>query len=309
MIKRPLNQRVLFIVGPTGSGKSAFAFALAKKVRGEILSADSMQVYKGMNIGTDKPPASMRRSIRHHLLDVVDPTEEFSVYDYRKRVFHLLEEINRRGKLPIVVGGTGLYVKAIVDGISPQPGKDERVREALRSEARTLGTDVLYGRLKREDPLVATRVHPHDEKRIVRALEVLEVSGKKLSEWEKKTQALADLGYSYWIVGIRRNRGDIYRRIDERVDQMFQRGLLKEAQKIYRKPLSLTARQAVGYRELFDHLEGRLSLEKARDLIKQHTRNLAKRQITWFKKDSRIRWLGDTGREALDAAVRMIQEV
>ncbi len=303
------SKKVLFIVGPTGSGKSELALQLARKLRGEIISADSMQVYRGMDIGTDKPSKWLRHRVRHHLLDVVSPSDEFSVYEYRQRVLDVLESVLRRKKFPIVVGGTGLYIKSIVDGISPQPGKNEGVRDKLRSTAQGKGPDFLYGRLKQADPEVASRIHPHDEKRIIRALEVWEISGKKLSDWEKETVPLAELGYQYWMIGIYRRREELYERIDHRVDSMFHKGLVRETRRLSKKSLSLTARQAIGYRELFDCFEGRLSLEEARRLIKQHTRNLAKRQIIWFKKDSRIEWLNSLEDKRLTEIVGKIKHV
>lgn len=300
------KKKVLFVVGPTGSGKSDLSFRLAKRLRGEIISADSMQVYRGMNIGTDKPSRWKRHRLPHHLLDVISPSEEFSVYEYRKRVLDLFEAIHRRKRLPVVAGGTGLYVKGLVDGISPQPGKDEALRQKLRCLAQERGSGFLYERLQKEDPAVATRIHPRDEKRIIRALEVLEISGRKLSDWEKETVSLERMGYRYWMIGIRWRRDELYERIDQRVDQMFRKGLLREARKLWQKALSLTARQAIGYRELFTYFEDRLSLEGAKAQIKQHTRNLAKRQMIWFKRDTRIQWLDSVDEGKLSEIVKMI---
>lgn len=293
--------RVVFIVGPTGAGKSAFAFELAKILRGEIISADSMQIYRGMNIGTDKPSASARRRIRHHLLDIIDPSREFSAYEFRRRALEALEDVIRRRKIPIVAGGTGLYIKALLDGISPQPGKSEEVRKELLKTAASKGLRSLYERLSEVDPPVARRVHPHDEKRIIRALEVYTLSGRRLSEWESETVGLDRLGYEFLIFGLRRDREELYREIDRRVEAMFRRGLLKEARKLYKKKaLSLTARQAIGYGELFEHFEGKRELNEAKALIQRHTRNFAKRQMIWFRRDPRIRWLDRPGREAAE---------
>ncbi len=303
-MKKPEDPKVLFIVGPTGSGKSAFAFKLAKKLRGEIISADSMQVYKGMDIGTDKPSRWIRRQIPHHLLDCIDVSREFSVYEYRERALSAVKRILKKGKLPIVAGGTGLYVKALVDGFSPQPGKNEEVRNRLAAEAREKGLDYLYRKVQEKDPVVAGRVHPHDEKRIIRALEVLEISGKRLSDWEKETVSLA---YRFWMIGIQLERDEIYRRINERVDAMFKKGLVKEARRIFFRQLSLTARQAIGYSELFDYFEGKMSLEEAREKIKQYTRNFAKRQLTWFRRDSRIRWLKNADAAGVREVAAMIK--
>lgn len=301
-----MKKKALFIVGPTGSGKSALAFRIARKLQGEIISADSMQVYRGMDIGTDKPSRWARFRIPHHMLDIVAPSHAFSVYAYRTRAFLLLEKINRKGKIPVVVGGSGLYVKALVDGIAPHPGKDEAVRSQLKDEARVQGLASLYKRLEGVDPEAARRIHPHDEKRILRALEVRQISAKRLSQWEKETVPLGDFGYECSIVGIRVKREKLYETINRRVDLMFKRGLLAEARRLARKKLSVTAQQAIGYKELFVHLQGGCSLKEAKEKIQQHTRNLAKRQMIWFKRDSRIRWLDDRGDETVDAVVSMV---
>lgn len=282
--------KVLFLVGPTGSGKSALALKLARTFRGEIISADSMQVYKGMDIGTDKASRWTRRQIPHHLLDCVNLSHEFSVYEYRRLALRAVELILKKGKVPMVVGGTGLYVKALVDGISPQPGRSDEVRARLAAEAREKGLQMLFERLGQIDPAVAKRVHPNDEKRIVRALEVFELSGKRLSDWEKETVSLEQAGYRFVMAGLTLDRDELYRKIDCRVDGMFRKGLVREARGLFKKKLSITARQAIGYRELFDHFEGRLTLDEAKEQIKQNTRNFAKRQITWFKRETRIRW-------------------
>jgi len=307
---KPLTvPKVLFLVGPTGSGKSALALKLAKTLGGEIISADSMQVYKGMDIGTDKASRQTRRRIPHHLLDCVSLSHEFSVYEYRKLALRAAALILKKGKIPMVVGGTGLYVKALVDGISPQPGKSDEVRERLAAEAAEKGLGILYKRLEQIDPVVARRVHPNDEKRIVRALEVFELSGKRLSDWEKETVSLEQEGYCFVMAGLTLDRDELYRRIDGRVDSMFRKGLVREARGLYKKKLSVTARQAIGYRELFDHFEGRITLEEAKEQIKQNTRNFAKRQITWFKRDSRIRWFDPTDENCAREIAKMAAEL
>jgi tRNA dimethylallyltransferase len=295
------QKKAVFVVGPTGAGKSAFAFELAKIIRGEIISADSMQVYRGMNIGTDKPSASARRRVRHHLLDILDPSAEFSAYEFRRRALEAMDDVIRRGRIPIVAGGTGLYIKALIDGISPQPGKDEDVRKELLRTASSRGLGFLYERLSEVDPPVARRVHPHDEKRIIRALEVYTLSGRPLSEWENETVGLGQLGYEFFLFGVRRGREELYREIDRRVEGMFRKGLVKEASKLYKKKtLSLTARQAIGYAELFEHFAGKRELADAKALIQRHTRNLAKRQMIWFRRDARIRWIDRPGREGAE---------
>lgn len=302
------RKSVLFIVGPTGSGKSELAIEVAKALNGEILSCDSMQVYKGLDIGTDKPSRWVRFRLRHHLIGIVSPKKEFSVFEYRDKFIKALKKIERSGKFPVAVGGTGLYVKAVVDGISPHPGKNEEVRGRLRSLAAKYGIRRLYETLAEMDPQVASRIHPNDEKRIIRALEVLEISGKSLGEWEKETEGLGVLGYRFWIVGIHRDRKTLYDSIDRRVDRMFKKGLVREADK-FKNKLSLTASQAIGYREFCDYHDGKIGVNEVRDRIKQHTRNLAKRQIIWFRRDKRIVWIEGSISSMKDQILTMLKTV
>jgi len=256
-----------------------------------------MQIYRDMTIGTDKPSPAQRQSIAHHMLDIIPPTREFSVSDYQERAYKLIRKILRAGNCPIFVGGTGLYVKAVVDGLSPHPGKDDALRDRLEREAEAKGAPKLHERLRRVDPVVAARVHPHDAKRIIRALEVYKISGKRLSDWEKETVSLQDKGYRPLIFGLNPDRAALYAAIDARVERMFRKGLKQEVEGLSKRALSRTARQAIGYRQLFDYFEGRCSLEAAKDQIKQSTRNYAKRQVTWFRADKRVHWLTGTTQE------------
>jgi len=303
-MKDPLPNPILFIVGPPGSGKSRLAVRVARRLRGEIVSMDSMQIYRGMDIGTDKPSRWVRWQIPHHLLDIVGPDREFSVYEYRNKFLETVKKIQRKGKPVIAVGGTGLYVKAVVDGLSPHPGKNDRIRKRLEETAAESGLKSLYDRLLKEDAQVARRLHPNDKKRIIRALEVLELTGKSLSEWERETTSLEDLGYSHRLFGIRTGRAALYDAIDRRVDQMFRKGIVKETRKL-RGDLSPTASQAIGYREFEDYFQGQLSLSEVREQIKQHTRNLAKKQLIWFKRDFRIVWLSGTESEMAERIIQL----
>ncbi|HNV87134.1 MAG TPA: tRNA (adenosine(37)-N6)-dimethylallyltransferase MiaA [Candidatus Omnitrophota bacterium] len=303
MKETPKNP-ILFIVGPTGAGKSKLAIRVARRLRGEIISMDSMQIYRGMDIGTDKPSRWARWRVPHHLFDLVRPDQEFSVYEYRNRFFEAAEKILGKGKTVVAVGGTGLYVKAVVDGLSPHPGKDEGIRNRLEKIAAEEGLNLLYARLQKADPGVAKRLHPNDKKRIIRALEVLELTGKSLAEWERKTIPLEAMGYGYRLFGIRTGRLALYKAIDRRVDCMFRKGMVKEAFRL-RDKLSATAAQAIGYRELWGYFEGKANLVEVREKIKQHTRNFAKKQLIWFKRDSRIVWLSGTEKEMTDRIVRM----
>lgn len=288
---------VLFLVGPTASGKSRIAVDLARHLDGEIISADSMQVYKGMDIGTAKATKVERREIRHHLLDLIPITRTFSVYEYRKLALRSMEDITRRKKLPMVVGGSGLYIRCLILGLSEQPGQDPKIRKRLEKDAVANGLDSLYGKLCQFDPQSASKIHPRDKKRITRALEICEASGKTPSEWYQRREPLESYGFKPMIFGILKNREELYRAIGQRVDRMFRQGFVREVERLSKKRWSKTAEQAVGYKELLTVIKegkGRPSqeaLEQAKAQIKLNTRHLAKRQMTWFRKEPGIQWI------------------
>jgi tRNA dimethylallyltransferase len=284
---------VLFIVGPTASGKSALAVALAKKIGGEILSADSMLVYKGMDIGTAKPTQKERGGISHHGLDLIPPTRSFSVFAYRQHALKAIRDILKRGKIPILAGGTGFYIRALLEGLSPLPGTHDALRRELEREALEKGLPALYKRLLKLDPSRARAIGPYNQRRIIRALEIYLVSGKKPSRMPPKTPRLRELGYRPVVIGIQRDRDALYRKINQRVDAMFRKGLVREVKRLARKKLSRTALQGVGYKETLDWVRGKSerSLEEVKDRIKQATRHFAKRQWTWFKRERGIRWV------------------
>ncbi len=303
MKKKPT---ILFIVGPTASGKSAVAVALAKKLDGEILSADSMLVYKGMDIGTAKPTKKERGGIPHHGFDLISPTKSFSVFAFRQFALRTIKGIVKRGKMPIVAGGTGFYVRALLEGLSPLPGTHAAIRRELEREALEKGLPALYRRLLKLDPPRAKAIGPHNQRRIVRALEIYRVSGKRPSESIRKTPGLKELGFEPVVIGIHRDREALYRKINRRVDAMFRKGLVREVKRLARKKLSKTALQGVGYKEVLDTLctlrqcditltqcdgWGEEMWGAAKERIKQTTRHFAKRQWTWFKRERGIRWV------------------
>lgn len=296
--RSPHLKPVLFLVGPTAAGKSAVAVEVAKRLSGEIICCDAMQVYRGMDVGTAKPSREQRRLVPHHLYDLVEPSEEFSAYHYRQHALQVLEEIAVRGKTSIFVGGSGLYVRCLLDGFSGQPGRDERLRHELEAEANEHGLEALYERLQKEDAERARQIKPGDRKRIVRALEILAVSGKKASEWYLQKEPLETLGYWPVVIGITKPREQLYRDIDARVAKMFQDGLVEEVERLATVPLSATAREAIGYKEILEARRLGFSLEETKVRIQQNTRRYAKRQRTWFKGERKIRWLewqdGDT---------------
>ncbi len=291
---------VLLIVGPTASGKTSLSIELAKRLGGEIISADSMLVYKGMDIGTAKPSLKDRLRIPHHGIDLIEPTRKFSVFQYRQFALKSIRDVVARGKVPIVVGGTGFYIRALLEGLSPLPGADAKIRKKLEQELKMKGPERLYKRLLKIDPERARDIGPHNIRRIVRALEIYLVSGRKPSRPASPSPGLRELGYCPVVIGLNRDRASLYEEINRRVDRMFRKGLLTEIKKLSRKRLSMTARQGVGYKEILAdvlHASGsaagweRRARTQGRDRIKQATRQFAKRQWTWFKKEKGIRWV------------------
>lgn len=277
------------IVGPTGVGKSRLAVKVAKKIGGEVVSCDSMQVYRGLNIGTAKISKEEQQGVPHHMIDVVEPDEPFSVSDYQRMAVNLIREINERGNIPILVGGTGLYYQAVVDMYDLKPiRRDEKVRRALEEEAELFGTAALHRRLASLDPEAASRISENDKKRIVRALEVITLTGQKFSGIQRKNPGYFILS----IHGLTIPREKLYRRLEERVDEMLRQGFVEEVRRLVEKGCgpNLTSMQALGYSHLIRYLEGLQDWETTVYEIKRDTRRYAKRQLTWFRKDNRIKW-------------------
>ena len=280
---------ILAVVGPTGIGKTEAAVAVARRVPSEIVVIDSMQVYRGMDRGTGKPDASLQQEIPHHGLDLIEPEQEFDAVSFRNRIVPVIQGIQGRGHLPILVGGSGLYMRAVLDGLCHAPGKDPFRREQLLREGQEKGAVVLHTRLAGVDPTAAERIHPNDLRRIVRALEVFLVSGRPLTHWQEETTQ--PLEGEKRLVGLTCDRGLLYRRIEERIGGWLKAGWLEEARGLSRRNLSRTAREALGYRELFAHLEGESDWETTVSLIKRNTRRYAKRQLAWFRADPRVEWI------------------
>jgi len=289
----PSSERILvFILGPTGVGKSAIALRLAEARGGEIISCDSMQVYRGFDIGTDKPSPEDRARLPHHLIDVADAGTQFNAADFAARALEAIASIRGRGRLPLVVGGTGLYFKALEDGLFPGPGRDKAIRLALDAEARARGPEILWERLAAVDPEYAARTDRRDRVRLVRALEVFTLTGRPLSEHFRQTEGR--LGDEQLVkIGLERPRADLYRRIEERVDRMFQRGLVEETRALLARgvPDSAAPFKALGYKHVLRVLRGELGPAEAAALTKIDTRHYAKRQMTWFRKTADVRWV------------------
>ncbi len=300
--KKPL---MVFILGPTSAGKSDIAVRVSKRIAGEIISCDSMQVYKGMPIISQQPPPKLRREVRHSLIGILDPSKEWSAADFVAEAHRVARDIVKRDKIPVVSGGTGLYARSFINGLFPSPPKDDKLRRALYQEARKKGKEKLYKRLCAVDPVYAGKIHRNDLRRIVRALEVHKLTGKPISEGHKESRGIRG-EYDVLVFILNRDRKELYERINGRVEKMFGDGLISEVKKLKKKKLSATAESVLGYREIDDHLSGRRGLEEAKALLKKRTRQYAKRQLVWFRKEEGARWVELTGKKSERVAVDLI---
>ncbi|MFA5143767.1 MAG: tRNA (adenosine(37)-N6)-dimethylallyltransferase MiaA [Candidatus Omnitrophota bacterium] len=293
-MRRPAGKgkaTIIIIVGPTAIGKTALAIKLARRVGGEIISADSMQVYKGMGMLSQAPTAEELRRAPHHFVGLLEPSREYSVAVFIKKAAPAIGAIIERGKVPIVAGGTGLYVKGLVDGLFPSPKADLKFRKKMAAFAARYGRRKLHSKLARIDPGSAKKIHPNDARRIIRALEIYRSTGKTKAELKSLTRGLKDR-YRIKIFGLTAPRDEIYARINLRVERMFLDGVLKEVKRLKAaKRMSRTAKAALGFSEISGYLKGRYDLACAKDMLKMNTRRFAKRQLTWFRADRRIGWL------------------
>ncbi|HET56776.1 MAG TPA: tRNA (adenosine(37)-N6)-dimethylallyltransferase MiaA [Ignavibacteria bacterium] len=307
-----MEQRVIVIVGPTCSGKTKLAIDLALELNTEIISADSRQIFKFLSIGTAKPSNEELSQVKHHFIDYLEPDEEYNVGRFEKDAFEIIESLTYQNKIPIVVGGSGLYVKAIVDGIV-DVASDEELREQLQDEREKFGNEYIYDKLKKLDPTAAVTMLPQNWKRIIRAIEVYHLTGRSILEIHEKQKRKVD--YSFFQFGLEWERSALYNNINNRVDEMIENGLIDEVKNILAMGYSkeLNALNTVGYKEIISHLSGEISLERAVELIKRNTRRFAKRQLTWFRKDERIKWINinliDDLRNAKDLILNSIRIV
>ena len=305
---------IICIAGPTASGKTALAATLAKELNGEVVSCDSMQVYRRMDIGTAKPTLEEMQGIPHHMIDVAEPWEDFSVSRYCEMAAPVVDDILSRGKTAVIAGGTGLYMDALIRGNAFAPFPATGVRERLEAQADAEGMEAMLSRLRAVDPDAAQRLHLSDRKRILRALEVYLETGETITEHNRKTQAVPPRYSPLWLGLDFARRGELYRRIDLRVGLMLEQGLVEEIRGLLADgiPEKATAMQAIGYKEFVDALDGRCTIEEAADLVRQSSRRYAKRQLTWFRRNKAIHWLirdtGDTGREILENARRIVSD-
>lgn len=291
----PGKPRLLVLLGPTAVGKTNLSLQLAERWNGEIISGDSMQVYRGMDIGTAKATPEERALVPHHLIDILDPDDPFSVAEFQQRAARLIAEIDGRGKLPMLVGGTGLYIESLCYGFEfVDAESDETFRRELNEYAEAYGDEALHKRLSEADPATAERLHPNDRRRIIRALEVHKMTGKPLSQHlagQKKESP-----YECCFIGLTMDRDKLYRRIEQRIDAMLEAGLVEEVRRLLRAGYTrdLVSMQGLGYKEIAAYVEGELSLEEATVLLKKSTRHFAKRQLSWFRHMPDIHWIDMT---------------
>ncbi len=304
---------VAAVVGPTASGKSRLAVEVALRKNGEIISADSMQIYKGMNIGTAKPTKEEMRGIPHHLVDFVALSQPFSVADYVALASDCITELHAKGKLPVIAGGTGLYVRSLLHNIQfTENDKDESLRAELAQKAALEGVQPLMEELSLFDPESAARIHPNNVGRVIRAIEIYRTTGITMTEQMERSKQVPS-PYRACVIGLDyRNRQTLYDRINLRVNLMMESGLLEEAEEVFNRPNSQTALQAIGYKELLPYFHGECTLNAAVERIKQESRRYAKRQLTWFRRDEDIHWIfvDDYPEfcEVVQASVRFLEE-
>ncbi len=303
---------VVVVVGPTAVGKSRLAVRLAKRLQTEVLAADSRQVYRGMDIGTDKPTPEERDGVPHRLIDLVDPDETFNAGMYRQAALPEIERLHGEGRLPLVVGGTGLYVRTLLRGLCEGPKADPTFRAQLEEEARQRGPEALHRELTRVDPESAARLHPHDQVKVVRALEVYHLLGRPLSAIHQ-SHGFGERPFTPLLIGLTREREALYRRIEERVDTQLARGLVDEVRGLLAKGYDrrLSSLKGLGYRQIAAYLDGDCGYAEAVRLLKRDTRRFAKRQLTWFRKEPGILWLSlaedESEERIVDTMMTMIE--
>ena len=301
-----MERKVVVIVGPTCSGKSNVAFILAERLDSEIISADSRQIYKYLDIGTAKPGTDMMKKIRHHFIDYIEPDKDYNVSKFEEEALSVINHLHKKNKVPVVAGGSGLYIKALIDGIPNSAVMDDEYRKEILSLRAKFGNEFLHKELKKIDPVSAGRLLPQNWKRVLRALEVFHLTGKPI--WQHHKEYKRETKIEFQQFGIEWLREKLYEHIEERVDEMINLGLLDEVKsllKVYNK--NLNSLNTVGYKEIISFLEGEISFDKAIELIKRNTRRYAKRQVTWFKADKRIRWFKVKNEDDLEKIAEKVQ--
>ncbi|MEW6097109.1 MAG: tRNA (adenosine(37)-N6)-dimethylallyltransferase MiaA [bacterium] len=299
----PMNSLVV-IAGPTGVGKTELAHEIAHKLGGEIISADSRQVYRYMDIGTAKPDKSLQKEIPYHLIDVVDPDENFTVAEFKEKTEETIDHIHHRGKLPFLVGGTGLYIKAIITGLFPSPSPSPTIRQELQLQTIEFGSKYLYDKLCQVDKEKAKKLNPNDARRIIRALEVFYQTGIPISQLQK--QNTQKKNYDLIMICLNKDRDKLYHQINERVDKMIKQGLVNEVTTLLKMGYdeNLISMEAVGYKQIIGYLRGDYRLDEAIEMIKKQTRNFAKRQLTWFRAEKRFSWFEPEDKDEIYAFIK-----
>jgi tRNA dimethylallyltransferase len=300
--------KVIALVGPTAVGKTGISHKLVEKFPFEIVSCDSMQVYRGMDIGTAKPSPGEIKKYHYHMMDVVSPDYHYSAGEYARDGGKTIKGIVNRSKIPLIVGGSGLYLDALIYGISSMPEADLNLRKKMQKEADEKGSSFLYERLKKVDPESAEKIHPNDSKRIIRALEVYHLTGIPISKIQQREKATKK--YRHLIIGLNRKRDELYKRVELRVDKMFDDGLVEEVKILLKQGYNpeLSSFQALGYKEIVDYLNGKCSLEGTKEKIKKNTRNFAKRQLTYFRKNKDIKWFNLDKENGIIAVFKEIEK-
>lgn len=303
------REKLVVIIGPTAVGKTDLSLELAEQFDGEIISGDSMQVYREMNIGTAKAAPEELARVPHHLIDIISPSDEYSVAQFQDSATRLITEINQRGHLPFIVGGTGLYIESVTHRFQfSQTSQDPELRDRLQRLADTEGVEALHSRLAAVDPVTAERLHPNDVKRVIRALEIYECSGYKMSDFQLRAQYSP---YDLVIIGLTMDREKLYQRINHRVDLMIEAGLIEEVRSLLDRgyDATLVSMQGLGYKEVIPYLYGEVTLEKAVNDIKQRTRHFAKRQLSWFRRMPQIEWFDMTDPAEQPNNVQTIKQI
>lgn len=303
------KEKLVVIIGPTAVGKTALSLELAEEFDGEIISGDSMQVYRGMDIGTAKAEPHELARVPHHLIDIISPAEEYSVAIFQDSATRLITEINQRGRLPFLVGGTGLYIEAVTHRFQfAESAHDQELRERLQRLADTEGVEALHARLAAVDPITAERLHPNDVRRVIRALEIYETTGYTMADYQHRAKQSP---YDLLMIGLTMERGLLYERINQRVDQMIEAGLVEEVRSLLDQgyDASLVSMQGLGYKELIPYLYGEITLEKAINDIKQRTRHFAKRQLSWFRRMEEVHWFDLTDPASRPKTLQSIKQI
>jgi tRNA dimethylallyltransferase len=304
-----MERPIPVLIGPTAVGKTDLSLSLARELEAEIIGGDSRQIYRFLDIGTAKPSAAQRRVVPHHLIDIVDPDATMDAAGFAQMAWGCIHSIEARGNLPLVVGGSGLYIRALTDGLFAGPGADPHLRAALEAEAHGLGLQALHERLAAVDRVAAQRIHPHDRVRIIRALEIYTLTRRPISQWQGQWQN-PRRHRAFVLIGLSRDREDLRRRIAARTEAMLQVGLEAEVRRVMAMgyPSTLPTLQSVGYREIVAYLDGKWDFARARERIERHTWRLAKRQMTWFRHIGGVQWVSLTDTPA-SGAVRIIKDL